>query len=128
MAVTDITPVQLVRDTASADLPDASGTSIAAGVDGFNILATVGYARNVVVRVTEAGATAGTVTFTAGAKPPSIRAGLGDLVVSFAASDVKMISLEQGRFLQADGTIDGVCGGTSVDDFKMAVFLLPRDI
>lgn len=128
MAVTEIIPVQLVRETASADLPDASGTSIAAGVDGFSIVNTIGYARNVLVKIVEAGATAGTVVFTAGDKPPAITAGLGSLTVTMAASDVKYVTLEQARFLQDDGTIKGVCAGTSIDDFLMTVFLLPRDI
>ncbi len=128
MAVVTITPVQLVRETASADLPDASGTAITAGIDGFVIANTIGFARNVLIKMVEAGGTAGSVDFDAGAKPPAITAGLGPFSVPLAASDVKYVTLESARFTQADGTITGKVSGVSVDDVTMTVFLLPRDI
>jgi hypothetical protein len=131
MAVTTITPVVLVMDTASADLPDANGTAIPAGVDGFSIAATAlseGYGGNMLIKLHEVGGTAGVVVFTAGAKPPSMRADLGTLSVSLAASDMKYIVIEQGRFTQADGTITGIITGVSVDDVEMTVFRLPRSV
>jgi hypothetical protein len=131
MAVTDITPLALVMDTASADLPDAAGTSIAAGVDGFSIVQTAtseGYGGNLLLKFVEAGADTATVTINAGAKPPSMRADLGDLTFSLAASDVKHIVVEQGRYTQSDGTITGTVAGNSVNDVKMAAFRLPRTV
>jgi hypothetical protein len=131
MAVTTITPVVLVMDTESADLPDASGTAITAGVDGFSIAATPlseGYSGNMLIKMFEAGGTAGVVVFNAGVKPPSIRADLGPLSVSMAAGDARMISIEQARYTQADGTITGIITGVSVDDITMTVFRLPRNV
>ena len=128
MAVTDITPVQLVRETASADLPDASATSVATGADGFSIVNTIGFARNVLIKMVETGGNAAAVVFAAGDKPPAITAGLGSLSVTLAANDVKYLSLEQARFLQDDGTIEGTVTGAGADSVSMAVFLLPRDI
>ena len=125
MAVTTITPVQLARETVSADLPDASATNVATGTDGFKILATVGYARNVLIKFVEGGGGTSVVTINAGDKPPAITAGLGALTVTLTANDVFYLSLEQARFLQDDGTITGTVDD---NDGSMAVFLLPRDI
>ena len=128
MAVTTITPVQLVRETVSADLPDASATSVAVGADGFKIAATVGFARNVLIKFVETGGNAGSFVIAAGDKPPAITAGLGDLTITFVASDVKYVAIEQARFLQDDGTIQGTVTGAGANSVSMAVFLLPRDI
>lgn len=62
-----------------------------------------------------------TVVIQAGDKPPAERAGLGNLSVVLAASDVKFIVVDGSRFLHDDNTIKAVCtdAGTSV----MAFFL-----
>ncbi len=125
MAVTDITPVQLTRETVSADLPDASATSVASGTDGFSIASTIGFARNVLVKFVETGGGTSVITVNAGDKPPAITAGLGALTITLTANDVKYVALEQARFLQDDGTITGTVDD---NDVSMAVFLLPRDI
>lgn len=130
MAVTTITPLALVMDVASADLPDAGDTSVATGADGFSIAATAaseGYGGNLLIKIV-APTNAGTVTFTAGVKPPSMRADLGTLAVTMAADDVKYIVVEQGRFQQTDGTIDGIISGAGADTMLMAAFRLPRTV
>lgn len=131
MAVVTITPVVLVMDTESADLPDASTVAITAGIDGFKIAATPlseGYSGNLLIKLVEAGGTAGVVVFDAGTKPPAIRADLGPLSISMAASDVRYVVIEQARYMQSDGTYTGTVTGTSVDDVEMAAFRLPRNV
>ena len=71
---------------------------------------------------------AGTVTFTAGVKPPSMRADLGTLAISMAADDVKYVVVEAGRFTQTDGTTDGIISGAGADTMLMAAFRLPRTV
>ncbi|MHC5059190.1 MAG: hypothetical protein ACYTKD_31440 [Planctomycetota bacterium] len=127
MAVTTITPVQLALNTESADLPDASLTAVATAVDGFSIAAPVGgFRQSLVIRLNNSGAGTNTVTFTAGTKPAAMHADLGNLTVSLAAADVRMISVDESRFAQSDGTIDGV---TQTDaEILMAAYLLPRNL
>lgn len=60
-----------------------------------------------VLRVTNTNASDRVVTVKAGANPPALAQGLGDLAVTVAAtSGVQFIGpLESGRFLQADGSL-----------------------
>ncbi len=46
------------------------------------------------------------MTVKAGVNPPSVRAGIGDLVITMGAqNDVAYVLLESSRFTQADGSI-----------------------
>jgi hypothetical protein len=108
MAVTTITPTVLALETASADLPDASMTSIATAADGWSIpAANIGKGERLIVRMLDSGA-ASVVTVNAGSRPVSPRAGLGALTINLAASDVKYIVLDKARHMQTDGTITGI--------------------
>lgn len=72
--------------------------------------------RYMLVRLVESGAgTDNTVTFKAGVSggTPANLAASGDLVVTAAAASDQLIQLELGRFLQADGTVHAVVGGTT---------------
>jgi hypothetical protein len=107
MAVTSITPVVLALETESADLPDASMTSIATAADGFSVLAAnIGKGERVILRFIDSGS-ASVITIDAGDRPVSPRAGLGALTITLAASDVKYIVLDKARHMQDDGTITG---------------------
>jgi hypothetical protein len=107
VAVTNITPVVLALETASADLPDASMTSISAAADGFSIAAAnIGKGERVILRFLDSGS-ASVITIDAGDRPVSPRAGLGALTINLAASDVKYIVLDKARHMQDDGTITG---------------------
>lgn len=119
MAVTVITPLSLVLDTASIDHADANATAIATGADGWEC--DIGKARKVVIKfVTDA--TGSTETITAGDLPPSHRKGLGNLAITMAASDVKYVVIDAARFKHNDGLIRGTC---SLDADKITVFKLP---
>ena len=124
MAVTAITPIQLVLNAASADHADADGTAVTNATDGFSITLPATCDPSAVVLIfVDSGAT-DTVVITAGDNPPSIRAGLGNLTFSLAASDVKRICLEPARFLQDDFTYKGTCATTT----KVSAVLLPVGI
>ncbi len=118
MATTAITPEVLVMNTRSADLPDAGG--VANGIvattpaDGWVIAAGGNNGDRLILKFLADGS-GDTVTIKAGDRPPSSRAGLGDLSVVLAASDVRFICVEAARFLQDDGTIIATCtdAGTS---------------
>jgi hypothetical protein len=72
--------------------------------------------RYMVVRLVENGtAVTTTVTFKAGVtgQTPANQAAYGDLAVTLADADDKLIQLELSRFLQADGTVNAVVSGTN---------------
>lgn len=129
MAVTSITPISLVLNTATVDHADANATAVTAGADGFSVVATnLGYSGSVLFKFVETGGNAGTVTFTNGVKPPSMRAGLAAITVALAASDVKYVSVEEAQVTQADGTIKGLVTGAAANTVSMSVFILPRNL
>ncbi len=115
-----ITPVALALNTASADLNDASGTAIAdAAANTFVIAAGGRNADRLILKFVDDG-TGDTVVIVAGDRPPSALAGLGNLSITMAASDVKYICVEAARFLQDDGTIHAICGDNGM---KCAAFI-----
>lgn len=120
MATTAVTPVTLVMNTASADILDGDGTVATTPADGWVIAAAGLNGDRLLIKMLADG-TGDTVTFLKGDRPPSQRADLGNLAVVLAASDVRYITLEAGRFLQNDGTIHATCvdAGTSLKAFIM---------
>ena len=121
MAVTAVTLTELTLNTASADLPVASWTAIATGADGFSLDMT-GVGSPVVLGFFDGGGAADNVTITAGDRPPAQLQGQGNLAITMAASDVKYVTLESGRFEQNDSTIKGIAAANAT---KMIAFLLP---
>ena len=120
MAVTAVTLTELTLNEASADLPAAGWTAIATGADGFS-LDMSGVGAPVVLGFLDGGA-ADNITITAGDRPPAQLQGQGNLTITMAASDVKYVTLESGRFEQNDSTIKGTA---AADATKMIAFLLP---
>jgi hypothetical protein len=121
MAVTAVTLTELTLNEASADLPIASWTTIATGADGFS-LDVSGVGSPVVLGFSDGGGAADDVTITAGDRPPAQLQGQGNLTITMAASDVKYVVLESGRFEQNDSTIKGVAAANAT---TMIAFLLP---
>lgn len=103
MATTAITPTPLVRDVVSADILDAAGTVATTPADGWVIAAPVAPDVDLLLKFL-VDATGDTIIIVAGDRPPSHLSGLGDLALVLAASDVRYIMIEKGRFLQDDGT------------------------
>lgn len=58
--------------------------------------------------------TGGTVTFKAGDRYPAHRADLGDLTITLAANDGRVVPIETSRFLQNDGTIIAIPSTTGL--------------
>ncbi len=110
MATTAITPTALTLNTATADTDDAAGTVATTVADGWAI-AVSGPAERYLLKFVADGS-GDTVVITAGDSPPAILAGLGNLSITLAASDVKYIVVEGARFLQNDNTIVATCGDT----------------
>lgn len=121
MAVTPITLTELTLNTGSADLPASGWTTIATGADGFSLDMT-GVGSPVLLGFFDSGGAADNVTITAGDRPPAQLQGQGNLTITMAASDVKYVTLESGRFEQNDSTIKGTA---AADATKMIAFLLP---
>jgi hypothetical protein len=94
----------LTINTRSSDLL-GSGDSITAG-QTFEI-DVKGKTDDLIIVLEELGGGAATVTFDAGDDPPSKREGLGSLTITLATSDVRILQLEGGRFIQSDGKITG---------------------
>lgn len=125
MPVTNISLTQLALNTASADITDADGTVASTPADGWAIaMGARAFPEKVILKFLADGS-GDTVTIKAGDKPPSERAGLGDLAITLAANDVKYIVVESARFLQDDNTIFAVCtdAGTTCRAFAMPVGL-----
>lgn len=122
----------MARDAVSVtDLTSGAGTTTPAGVaisptNGANITA-VKDTNRVVVRVTNTNGTDRVVTFKAGANPPAIRKGLGDLALTVPATtgDV-LVVLESARFVKADGSIDVDFGASMAG--KISAVRIPREV
>lgn len=91
MAITVITPVQLVTGTVSADLPIASGTAINAS----NTM-TFAYPKEgrLIIQLNNTFAGAKNFTFAAG---ENISSSQGALVVAMAQDDVRFITVNSSR-------------------------------
>ncbi|ALG07660.1 hypothetical protein [Kibdelosporangium phytohabitans] len=90
----------------NGNLADPAGTAVNPGAGNGHYIAAAPSDR-MVLRVTNTHGSAHPVVVKAGAYPPAIAAGQGDLSVSVAATTgVQWIGpLESGRFIQADGRI-----------------------
>ena len=122
MADIDITPTALVLNTMSADILDTNGVAIAnASANVFSIKADGRAGARLLIKFLADGS-GDTVVIKAGDRPPSQLAGLGDLSLVLAASDVRYIIVEAARFMQDDGTINVTCGddGTTCKVFEFA--------
>lgn len=120
MATTAITPTSLVLNTESADILDANGDVATTPTDGW-VITPADPGRRLTLLKFLADATGDTVTIVAGDRPPSQRAGLGNLTITLAASDVRYIVVEKARFLQDDGTYLATCtdAGTTCKAFDL---------
>ena len=96
MAILNATLTELTLNTASADLPASGWDAISDGTLGFSLDMT-------------------------GVGSPVVL-GQGNLTITMAASDVKYVVLESGRFEQDDSTIKGTVAANAT---KMIAFLLP---
>lgn len=131
MALTEITPTELVINTKSADTLDADGTVATTPADGWQINAGGMNGDRLLLKFL-ADATGDVVTFTAGERPPSHRAGLGAAAVemptgrmiTLAANDVRYICVEISRFGDADGHIHATCVDTGT---TCKAFYLPKN-
>lgn len=121
MARTAITPSALVGN---GNLTDPAGT---AG-DATNHHSVSGVESELlVIRVDNGDASGITATVKAGANPPALAAGQGDLAVSVGATSVEFIGpLESARFAQANGDIWlDLSADTSV---TVTAFEVPRTV
>jgi hypothetical protein len=105
MPRTAVVPRALAKNSnliGSSGATTIDSTLVAAGV-------TIANAKpeRLLLRVTNTEASTNTVTVKAGANPPALRAGGGDLVVTLAATTgVQFIGpLESDKYLQADGSL-----------------------
>ena len=108
MADVAITPVQITMHTRTADLLGA-GTAITDAAANVFSIAAGGRHGDRLLLIFEADATGDTVTILAGDRPPAQTAGLGNITVVLAASDIRGVCVEAARFLQDDGTIRATC-------------------
>lgn len=88
---------------ANSSLADPAGTSIASGAGNGGQVAA---ARPELTILRAVFTTAGNVVIKAGANPPALAAGQGDLTVAVGTSGVAFLGpFESGRFLQSDGSL-----------------------
>lgn len=130
MATTAIACELGILNTRSADLPFIAGGGSANAIvatsttDGWVISPPSGdnFGNNRLVIVLGSDASGGTVTFKAGDRYPAQRADLGDLVITLAANDGRVVPIETSRFLQNDGTIVAIPSTTGL---VMTALMLP---
>lgn len=125
MAVTAVTPEQLVINTRSADLNDSDGVVATVVSDGWAVAVGEYMSTDQLIFHFLADASGDTVTFQSGDYPLATRANLGDLDVVLAASDCRTVVVESGRFERADGTIVITCTDTGT---KLTVYAMPKSI
>ena len=117
MVDVSITDTALTVNTRSGDLV-GSGSDLNTG-ETFDIAVGNRTEEHIFVLEEQDGATA-TVTFNAGDEPPSMRAGKGSLTIDLAANDLRLLTLEGGRFIQSDGKITGsVTGGVRITSLQI---------
>jgi hypothetical protein len=102
MARTVLGQEPLVKNGASTA---GTGTTLAVGGSGYYVAAGAGVPDRLLIAIAFTGAT-GTVTVKAGANPPSVTAGLGDLTLTGYNQTRYIRIYESARFLQADGTVN----------------------
>lgn len=112
MSTTAITCELLTLNTRSSDFPfiagSGSGNAIVATstTDGWVISPPSGQTFDErLIFIFGSDGTGGSVEFQAGDRYPAQRADLGDMTVTLAANDGRVIAIETSRFLQNDGTI-----------------------
>jgi hypothetical protein len=125
MARTAVVPRALV---ANGNLIGTTGsTTIDATLVTNGVSVTGAIPEQTLIRVTNTEGSTNTVTVQSGAVPPALAAGLGDLVVTVAATTgVQYIGpFEGGRFMQSDGSLwlDFETGMTGTVD----VLTVPRN-
>ena len=117
MAITAITTELLTVNTRSADLPFIAGGGSANAIvattaaDGFVISPPSGLAFDErLVLILGADGSGGTFTFKASStsRYPGQRVDLGDLVITLAANDGRVLSIETSRFITNADSLDGV--------------------
>lgn len=121
MADIAVTKVALVLDARSDDILDAGGVAIAtAASNQFVYTPTAGQDISRVLFKFLADASGDTVVFQAGDRPPSQRRD-GTLSIVLAASDVRYVVIEIGKYLKSDGTIiiDAGDDGTTAIAFEL---------
>ena len=121
MATTAITTELLTLNTRSSDFPFIAGGGSANAIvatsatDGWVVSPPSGTTFDErLVFILGSDGTGGTVTFKAGDRYPAQRADLGDLVITLAANDGRVVSVETSRFLQNDGTINVIPSTTGL--------------
>lgn len=108
MADTAVPLVTLTAGTIST-ASDTSGTSVATG--NTAVIAAVGNTRQLDIMLYSVAAS--TITFLAGDEPPSESAGLGNgTAQTIAAGKTYTIVLPAGQFVQDNGTVRALIGGT----------------
>lgn len=112
MSTTAIACELLVPNTRSSDFPfiagGGSGNAIVATstTDGWVISPPSGLTLDErLVLIFGSDGTGGTVTLKAGDRYPAQRADLGDMTITLAANDGRVVHPEMSRFLQNDGTM-----------------------
>lgn len=119
MVDVSITLTSLVNNTRSNDLV-GGGSSVTAG-QTFEIVAN-NETMDLVVVLEEQNGGAAVITFDAGDYPPSLRRSLGELEITLAQADLRVVPLEGGRFIQSDGKITGSVATNTV---KITALKLP---
>lgn len=100
MARTAITVDALTESTS------ATPTSTTIDATNSHVIPATAQVGETVLRINNTTASTKIVTIKAGANPPAVAAGLGDLAISLAQNVTGVVTLDTARFLQADGTVN----------------------
>jgi hypothetical protein len=118
------TAVTVSNFAGNGNLADPTGTT--ADATNGHTVANCKFDRTV-LRVTNSSGASKNVTVKAGAYPPAIAAGQGDLVVAVGASATVWIGpFESGRFAQSDGSLSVDLAASTTG--TVTAFLLPKAV
>ena len=124
MAATPITVTSMVLNTVTGDLPAAAWDLVVNGAQGFSV-DTTGVGGPIVLGIFDSTGAADNVTITAGDRPPAQLEGQGNMTITMAASDVRYVTLESGRFESSTQLIAGTSAGNNTT--RVAAFALPTN-
>ena len=101
----------------------SAGTSIVTG--NTAVIAAVGNTRQLAILVE--GSAASTLTFEAGDEPPAETSGLGNSdAITIASGEEYLLMVPAGRFVQSNGTVRVLCGGTG--PVLVTALTIPRTV
>lgn len=125
MTLRTVAPVLMVVNTRTNDMVAGADLSVTIATGDTFVITPVLRTYDMFIFVSFAGTT--TLTFNAGAEPPSERQQMGTTTINGVNGEVRGFILAGGQFMQTASTgIQTITGSNTGSNAKMGVYLIPR--